>query len=318
MRRATGILEAIGRHARFVIAGGATLFLFTPELAGVVRPALPALVVMIYAMAMTRIDLPTVLRRALRPRRFAMLAGVSLLMLVATPAVYLWIGQALGAGPGLLRALVYTGAAPPIASSAGLCFLLGLDAAFALELTIMASLLTPLIGPVAAGWLLGEAAALDPLALGARLAAMILAGGVVAVFARKAIGPERVARRKLAFDGLAALCMLTFVLPLFDGVGPMVLAAPGVALVAVLAALAINLGAQMAVAALARRAAPPPAAGAAGVMWGNRTSALYLAALPPDPALTLFVALYQFPMYFTPLVLARFYAPYREADHAPA
>ena len=92
-------------------------FLFTPELAGVVRPALPALVVMIYAMAMTRIDLPTVLRRALRPRRFAMLAGVSLLMLVATPPVYLWIGQALGAGPGLLRALVYTGAAPPIASS---------------------------------------------------------------------------------------------------------------------------------------------------------------------------------------------------------
>ena len=45
--------------------------------------------------------------------------------------------------------------------------------------------------------------------------------------------------------------------------------------------------------------------GALGILWGNRTVAIYLAALPPDPQVTLFVALYQFPMYFTPLLLQR-------------
>ena len=38
-------------------------------------------------------------------------------------------------------------------------------------------------------------------------------------------------------------------------------------------------------------------------MWGNRNAALALASLPPDPLLTLYVALYQFPMYFTPLIM---------------
>ena len=38
------------------------------------------------------------------------------------------------------------------------------------------------------------------------------------------------------------------------------------------------------------------------MFWGNRTVAIYLAALPHDPQFALFVALYQFPMYLTPLL----------------
>ena len=53
-----------------------------------------------------------------------------------------------------------------------------------------------------------------------------------------------------------------------------------------------------------RRANQGPA-GAAGRMWGNRNVALYLAALPPDPLFGLYVACYQLPMLFTPLVLGR-------------
>ena len=44
-------------------------------------------------------------------------------------------------------------------------------------------------------------------------------------------------------------------------------------------------------------------AGATALMWGNRNAALALAALPGNPLLALYVALYQFPMYFTPLVM---------------
>jgi hypothetical protein len=38
-------------------------------------------------------------------------------------------------------------------------------------------------------------------------------------------------------------------------------------------------------------------------MWGNRNVSIYFAALPPDPLFGLYVAFYQLPMLFTPLVL---------------
>jgi hypothetical protein len=40
-------------------------------------------------------------------------------------------------------------------------------------------------------------------------------------------------------------------------------------------------------------------------MWGNRNVSIYFAALPPDPLFGLYVAFYQLPMLFTPLVLGR-------------
>ena len=39
------------------------------------------------------------------------------------------------------------------------------------------------------------------------------------------------------------------------------------------------------------------------LVFANRTVALYAAALPHDPRFALFVALYQVPILFTPLIL---------------
>jgi hypothetical protein len=70
--------------------------------------------------------------------------------------------------------------------------------------------------------------------------------------------------------------------------------------------LAANMGVQVAVVLTARRGgAEAGLAGSAGLMWGNRNVSIYLAALPPDPLFGLYVALYQLPMLFTPLVLGR-------------
>jgi hypothetical protein len=72
-----------------------------------------------------------------------------------------------------------------------------------------------------------------------------------------------------------------------------------------LLAIAANLGMQVAVYRILRPAAGRETAGATAVISGNRNAALALAALPEAPILTLYVSLYQFPMYFTPLVLRR-------------
>jgi len=298
-------LEWIGARARWVLALGVLIAMFLPALASILRPALPGLVALVVALAMARLDLPGLARRAARPRRLCGLLVWSLALLVLTPAV-LWAGgRILGLPPDHLAALVYTGAAPPITSAASLCLMMGLDAALALEITIFASLATPLIGPAVVTLLLGQAVPLDAVDLGIRIAAMIAAGTLGALALRRLAGPERIARNARVFDGVAALAMLTFIIPVFDGVPALIAEAPRFALATFALAVLGNFGLQILVAQAARRALPPGSAGAAGLLWGNRTVALYLAALPHDPAYALYCGLYQFPMLMTPLLMRR-------------
>ena len=300
-----GGLTWLGAQARWVLAVGVVLATFLPSLSSFLRPYLPGLVALVFCVSMARLDLGALARRACRPRRLAMLTVWSVALLVVTPAA-IWAGtRAAGLPEAHVTALVYTFAAPPIASAAALCLLLGLDAAFALELTVVASIATPFIGPAVTKALLGEAVPLDAFDLALRMAAMIAAGVVAALLARRLLGPARIARHGGAFDGVATVVLLLFVIPLFDGFWGVVRALPWFALGTCALVLVANWGAQGVVALGVRRGGGPEMAGAAGLMWGNRNVSIYLAALPPDPLFGLYVAFYQLPMLFTPLVLGR-------------
>lgn len=306
-------LEWIGLRARWILAIGALGALFLQDLAAVLRPLLPALVALLYALAMVRIDLGAVLMKAIKPARLLRTVGVCLLLMVATPALLAMISRVGGLPTDLTEVLVYASAAPPLGSSAALCLLLGLNAAFALEVTILGSFLTPVLGPLVTIWLLGEAVPIDPLALALRLAAMIAGGAALAIVLRRLIGAETIARRASLFDGIGAVTMLVTIIPIFDGVTAQVLARPSLALGVLALVFAMNFGLQIVGGLAARRFADAPTAGASGLFWGNRNTALYLAALPQAPLLSLFVGLYQFPMYATPLLMRWFYA--RMARH---
>lgn len=300
-------LEWIGARARWVLAVGAFAALLLQDLAATLRPLLPLFVALIYALAMVRVDLLAVARRAISPRRLGRTVMVSIALIGLTPVILWALGHGIGLDAPMVEAMVYGNAAPPIASAAAICLLLGLDAAFALEVSIVASFLTPLIGPAVTVLLLGDAVPLDGTALALRLAAMIAAGAAIAMIGRYLIGPETIDRRKLVFDGLGAAGMLVFIIPIFDGVTAQIIGAPLLAL-AVLALAAIpNFAMQIAITLAGHRIASHETAGSAGLMWGNRNVSLYLAALPESPLFTLYVALYQFPMYVTPLVMRRFF-----------
>ncbi len=296
-------LSWIGNRARWVLAMGVLLALVLPGLSSALRPLLPAFVVLIFAVAAARLDVFAVVRSAAAPPRLLRLAALTLALLVATPVLLWTVACAAGASEAVLAAVVYTGVAPPITSAAGLCLLLGLEAGLALQLTVAASLAAPFLGPVVASTLLGAAVPIEPVALAERVAAMIGAGAALGIGARRYLGEALIARQAKAFDGIGALTMLVFVIPLFDGVWAQVLADPGRALGILGLAVAVNFGLQAAIALGARRIAGRAKAGAAGLAWGNRTVALYYAALPPDPTFGLYVALYQIPMLFTPLVM---------------
>ncbi|MEO1000923.1 MAG: hypothetical protein AAFW69_10050, partial [Pseudomonadota bacterium] len=214
-------------------------------------------------------------------------------------ALFLWgLSRSLGLGSADVTALTLFALAPPIASAAGLAFLMRADAGFALEVTLTATVLSPLIGPAMIALLLPELPGPSVVALALRLGGMIAGGLALALLLRRLFGAERIAANGKIVDGLAALGMFLFVLPLFDGVGAMVAALRVLAL-----ACLVNLGGHLATRRLSGAALTPAEAGALGIAAGNRTVALYLAALPAEPAFTLFVALYQFPMYLTPLLL---------------
>ncbi len=297
-------LAWLGGRARWALAGGVVAALLLPGLSEGLRPLLPGLVVLVFAVAVARLDILGALGAGLGGRGALRVGALTLGLLVATPALLWGAGRAVGLSEAHLAALVYTGAAPPITSAAGMCLLMGLDGLAALGLTVSASLAVPLLGPVVIELLIGGAVPVDPLALALRIGAMIAAGTALGLAARRAIGPARIAAEARAFDGVATLALLLFVVPLFDGVGALVAADPGLALGTFALAVAANYGMQGAVALAARRVAAAPVAGAVALAWGNRTVALYVAALPPDPVFGLYVALYQIPMLFTPLLMA--------------
>lgn len=298
-------LSWIGARARWILAIGVVAATLLPALSALLRPALPALVVLVFCLAMGRLDLGALARRACRPRRLAVLTLWTLGLMVATPAA-LWAAMSIAGLPDPhIAALTYSFAAPPITSASALCLLLGLDAGFALELTVFANLVTPLIGPVVIKALLGAAVPLDGIDLALRLAAMIAGGTVLAIILRRIAGAEAIDRNAGAFDGVTTVALVLFVIPLYDGFWAQVRADPGFALASFALVLAANWGAQALAAAAAGRVADPPLAGAAGLMWGNRNVSVYLAALPPEPLFTLFVGLYQIPMLLTPLIMGR-------------
>ena len=286
-------LAWIGARARWVLLIGALLAVFLPDVSSFLRPAVPVFIAMVYMLAMLRIDIAAVARGMLNGRHAARTLGIVALMMIASPIAAFWLAGLIGLPADYQRAALYAFAAPPIASAASFCLMLGLNAALALEVTVLCSLVMPVIGPVIVAVFVGADLDISPVALGLRMAAMIFSGAIAALILRRALGVARIQRNAKALDGVAALGFLLFILPLFDGVGGMVAAQPWLAVALFGWACLLQLGPSL----IAHAAAPgSDDAGALSIVWGARSVAIYFAALPPDPVFALFVALYQIPM----------------------
>jgi len=296
-------LAWIGARAQWVLAIGVVAALVVPGPGGWMKGTLPFWVTLLLGLAMARIDLGAVVRRAVMPRRLLATGAFLFALMGVTPVIAYSLANALGADPAHTQALVYTIAAPPLGSSAALCLILGLDAAFALELTVLGALVAPVTMPIVSRLILGATVPIEMGEMSLRLGLIIGAAAAGAVLLRHLFGPERIERHRFSFDGLSSICMILFLFPLFEGIGGRIIAAPAFAAATLVIAVLANLGVQIITFPICRRVAGRKTGGAAALMWGNRNAALALASLPPDPMLTFYVALYQFPMYFTPLVM---------------
>lgn len=297
-------LEWIGARARWVLAVGVLLAFAIPEASRILRPILPMLVSGILALAMMRIDMGAAAHAAVRPRALISIAGLLLLFMPGMMALMLWLHGVLGLPASDRLFLIAFCVAPPIASAGALALILGFDAARAVQITVIATILTPVLGPLSVSWLAPGALDIPALDMAVRLSAMVAGGVVLALILRRVLGQARITNHAKALDGIAALALLVFVIPLFDGVGATLRADPWEGARVMLLVSVVNLGSLFLVRVLAAKVRPKPEAGTLGLIWGNRNVALYFAALPPDPAFGLAVALYQIPMLATPLILS--------------
>ncbi len=304
MIRALGWL---GRHAPVVLIVGCVIAFVFPWLASIMRPALPVFVAVVIGSSMAQLNPRQLLPSILSLSRLPSLIAMSLVLMPATSLIYALVFWLVGVSDTYREFAIILAAAPPIASAAALCQFIGLNSRRALEVSFVATILTPLLGPLVFSILLPELDMIDSLGLAARLAMIIAGGWVIAIIINHlAVKPEAgppESESNQILNGISATAMILFLIPVFDGVGSRVIESPMAALSVLGLAVFLNLGVNGIVylgtsVPMGRRDA-----GTLGLLWGNRNAAIYLAALPPDPHLGLFIALYQFPMYATPLLV---------------
>jgi BASS family bile acid:Na+ symporter len=300
-----GALEWLDRRAAPLLAAALFVGILVPPLASLARPLFTPSVVLLLAATLLRIDWRRV-RDALR-RPLAALAVGAWLMVGCPVAMALAVAP-LGLPHGLDVVAVLMASSPPLISVPAFALMVGLDAALALVLTVGTSFLLPLVQPPLVVLLLGLVLPIGLDALVVRLGLFVGGAAALALAFRLAAGPARVARCHGALGGVAVLSLLVFALAVVDGLTWTALAEPGKVALFLAAVFAANWGLQ-ALTALVFSPAGNGLALVAAMASGNRNLAILTAALGEQapPALFLWLAIGQFPLYLFPAVLGPVY-----------
>ncbi len=312
MAGAGGLLRLCAAQARWLLALGLAAGIAFPAAAATLRPLLPLLIGILLFLSALRIP-PERLNSAIGDAHRDIL--VILVLQLALPVAAALTFSAAGFTGTLANVLVIMAAAAPIASSPAIAVMCGLDGFTALRLLIWGTLLLPLTSLLPLYLVFAGLEGASVAEAAARLA------GLIAIAAGSGLALRRLLIRQIdlpglqVIDGLSAIVLAVFVLALMDAIQPLLFGDP-IALIGVLLLATIaNFGLQLAgrrIAALLIGAGgidDRPAAGAIGLVAGNRNIALFLTALPPvltDPMMV-FIGCYQIPMLMTPALLGASY-----------
>lgn len=296
-------LGRIGRHGTLVVAGSVFVGLVVPPLAGIVKPYLGAVIVVLLTLAFLRVD-PAELRRYFVQPKLVAAAAVWVMVIVPLGLGALFLALGLPhLSPGLHFILVLQICATSTMSSPAMAALLGLDVALTLGSLVVAVVISPATAALFTHLFLGTSL-ISPAAFGLKLVLIIGGSALAASLIRGLAGRERLERGREQIDGLSVLAMLLFAIAAMDRVTARAIADP--LLVAGLTALAfvIALG-QIAITTLLFLPAGRHRALAIGLTAGNRNIGLMLTAIGfavPDIS-WLYFALAQLPIYLLPHLL---------------
>jgi len=296
-------LAWLGRQRARAVAASIPLALLTPPLGRLLEPLLTEAVIGLLCIAFLRIEGDALRALARRPRE---VLAATLWSLVAIPALFVAGVSASGLedGPMLpFTGLLLQALASPMMATPALAALMGLDATLVLATLVLGTLVVPFSAPLFAS-LVTTGPALEPLALGGALLAILGGSALVGLGLRTAIGEARVRARRDVVDGVNILLLFAFVSALMGGMGAELLRRPLLVLWLVLLAFAV-FGALLAVSAIVFLALGGRRALAVGVACAHRNMGLMLAGTGGTvPELTwLYVGAAQLPIYLSPILL---------------
>jgi BASS family bile acid:Na+ symporter len=299
-----GWLAWLGRQGTRAVAASLFIGIALPPLAAFLKPIFAYALFALLCLAFLRVDPAEVRKHFGRPLRIAAAASW---MMLATPVL---IGLALVALnlserlPGLYIAMVLQAAAPPVISAPTLAALMGLDAALSLATLVVCTAVTPFTAPVFAALFVGAGMALSPIALGAKLLAMLAGAAIIAWLVRRIAGQPWIDARMAHIDGLSVIALFFFAVALMDGVLYAALSEPVRIIGLTALSFALSLGLAALTTLVFARFGMAQAL-ALGLAAGNRNMGLMLAAAGTAvPELAwLYVATAQFPIYLLPAML---------------
>ncbi len=292
--------------------------LLLPSTNGFFKPAAPFILVILAGSAFVRLDIGAVLKAALRPQRLFRNFVISLGLLLVLPVLFFTIAKWCGLSNEMFPLVTWYSVAPPVGTTIWMCVLLGFTAPIAMEIVLLTNLLAPFTGPFLGEFLLGAEIPVSSAMLCLRIGAILGSGLFLAILTKYILGEKRIEANRYQLDGVSTIAMLAFLLPVFDGIGVMAVAAPFLTCACLGLAFGLNFGTQALIFissrslrwfrnfGSAKQLQLPEGTRSVAVVAGNRNLGLYFAALPVDPLFSLFVAAYQAPLYLTPMVAGWF------------
>ena len=297
-------LSYIGQRSSSVLILGLLLAALLPSVSSALRPALPLLVSLVLGLAIARLDVLQVMREFTELRKSLLLFGIVLLFMPLTCMLLVWVWRLFQLDESGVLLLIVFAAAPPLSSATSLSLLLGFNARITLQVTLLATIASPILGPLCFP-LVGLSVDFEIVAIALRIALMIAGGFALGLGVQAIVGKAAIGQNTEAFNGIVALSMVLFLFPLFDGVIIHIIMAPLQSFMVLILAIALNLGGNLVTRGISQRFSTPPTSGALGLMFGNRNVSFYLAVLPFNPLLSVFVAASQIPMYATPALFGK-------------
>lgn len=302
------LLGYIGRHATKFLFGGVLVGLAIPPLAELLRPGLVVFLLLPLTLSLMRLDWSALHAYARRP--LLILVCVAFLML-ACPLLVFAVLQPLGLPQPLTEAIVLMAAAPPITGTVAIALILGLDAALAVVVMVVATALVPFTLPPLALALLDIEVQMSLAEFMGRLALMVGVAFGGALLARWRMPPGWLQQNSRLIDGCSVLALVLFAIAIMDGVTAKLIAQPGYVTLATGAAFAANLALQALGYAIGRGVfrLGIPAALTLGILTGNCNMGLVMVSLADRAVfdMVVFFAMGQLPMYMLPGLLQPLY-----------
>lgn len=299
------LLELLSCSSRFLLPAGLATGLAAPELAALLRPALPMAVFLLLVLAMIRIPWSHILSLLRRPGFPALCTGWALLAVPLLVALAWW---STGWDATLGYALVIASAGPALMAGPAFALLVGLNAALALVVTVSTLIVVPFSLPFVT-WLATQEA-IVPSAPAFLLRSLVIVFGALAIASalRRAVGPAWLDRQAGRIDAVSIVVLFLFAIGVMEGMAQQFSADPAKVARYVVAAFLVNLLVQLA-SAVVFRARGYHDALTVSLVTGGKNAAILLAIVPPpiDPAIVLYVGAAQFPLYILPFMLEPVY-----------